>query len=104
MNTSHMNYPILLLLSANGILGRHSPLAIMQGSVLRIPIQQMWRSGGHYLDEHQWAAQGIIAKQVCEIAPDQYVDNFCNMSNDDWQKQVAKFISPCTYQFHHSDC
>ncbi|KAF8541876.1 hypothetical protein BDD12DRAFT_803348 [Trichophaea hybrida] len=53
---------------------------------------------------HTSAAQEIFAKQACEIAPVQYIDNFRNMSNDDWQKHVARLISPCTYRFHHSDC
>ncbi|KAF8537188.1 hypothetical protein BDD12DRAFT_807159 [Trichophaea hybrida] len=45
---------------------------------------------------HTSAARGIFAEHAREIAPDQYIDKFRNISNDDQPKQVARLISPCT--------
>ncbi|KAF8536361.1 hypothetical protein BDD12DRAFT_807843 [Trichophaea hybrida] len=44
----------------------------------------------HMLADRQSAAKGIFADQAREIVPDHYIDIFCNMSNNDWQKQVAR--------------
>ncbi|KAF8538321.1 hypothetical protein BDD12DRAFT_806228 [Trichophaea hybrida] len=116
---SHTNYPMLLLPATKSMLGRRhwgvkDPYRDPYPTDVHKLSAESFERACPYLKEapqgdistaaiHTSAAWGIFAEQAREIAADQYINNFRNMSNDDRQKPVASLISRCTYRFHHSD-